>query len=177
MSVRRRSIDSIKSKYRPDCAELILQWDIILVLPDGSRNFLRISAMISNLLRFLSIISFLIPNMHAKLPLRQKQAGSRGKSKSFLGQIILQKPIGTSLLQYKSQRTLYGWAGQSCVSTFASVSFLHELFQFDAFVLCHGERCQWLFHRNFHLRHGCDSSQPIPFFARGSSSWRFSLSS
>jgi len=55
-SIRTRSFDLIKFKYNPDCAKLMLQWDIIFVLPVGVRNSLRICAMISNLPRFLSEI-------------------------------------------------------------------------------------------------------------------------
>jgi hypothetical protein len=49
-----RSLDFNKFRYRPDCFEFILQWDIMFVQQIGIRKFLRISATISNLLRFPS---------------------------------------------------------------------------------------------------------------------------
>jgi len=74
-----RSFELIKLKYSPDCRELMLQLDMIFVLPAGSRNFRRISAMISNLLRFLSEDVF-ISFISMLLPLKQKQAISEANS-------------------------------------------------------------------------------------------------
>ena len=84
-----RSFDLIRFKYPCDCAVFMLQCDIIFVLPVGMRNFLRISAMISNLLRFVSD-TFLVFNMLYYL---LEKAGHQM-------QTVLQKPVGTPFLHY-----------------------------------------------------------------------------
>ncbi len=71
VSIRIRSFDLIKPKYCPDCAVLILQRDIIFVLPLGLRNSLNIPAIISNLLRFLSE-TFLVLNVLCYLSRKSK---------------------------------------------------------------------------------------------------------